>query len=132
LQGNYLSPTTPRELLDKIRETNPWGHPKFSEIFLDHIKLHSEKNFDYARGGRPLGNFERVARILALYPEFPFNSPSGVATMFLLKQLDAVMWAMCRENATGMKENKESIKDRRKDITIYSGILECMDSDSSR
>ena len=44
------------------------GHPKYIELALRDIELHNKKNHDYAQGGDPLGNFQRVSEILSLYP----------------------------------------------------------------
>src|SRR5574342_296492 len=58
-----------------LRELFPYGHEEFIPTVLKQIRLHSDKNHDYARGGNPLGNFTRVAAILKLWPGFPYDTP---------------------------------------------------------
>ena len=77
---------------DLLREAYPHGHPDFIPRMLEVIQLHSDKNHDYAMGGPPLGNFERVSKIMQLYPDFPWATPHGAATVYMLKQFDAFMW----------------------------------------
>jgi hypothetical protein len=122
---NYLSPgKAPWEFTDvieQLRSVYPHGHPSFIKFILEDAALHSSKNRDYAFGGDPLGNFERVASILRNYPDFPVASREGVVVLYMLKQLDAVFWNLCQ----GHKLN-ESLLERIRDITVYSVILRCM------
>ena len=105
--------------LDQLRELWPHGHPHFISRMVKLIELHSEKNHDYAMGGPPLGNFERVSQIMQLYPEFPWATPYGVATCYMLKQLDAYMW----QQRTGFKPKVEGVDSRLSDVTVYSQII---------
>ena len=107
------------EVLSDLRASFPYGHPDFIPRMLDLIKLHSDKNHDYAMGGPPLGNFERVAQIMCLYPTFPWSTPYGVATCYMLKQLDAFMW----QQRTGFKPKVEGVESRLSDVTVYSQII---------
>ena len=58
------------------------GHPRFYEIIEALKDLHSRKNHDYASGGDPLGNFRRVATILAQYPNLKLSNPTVVALVY--------------------------------------------------
>lgn len=96
-----------------------YGHPDFYKILGEISKLHSVKNYDYAHGGDYFGNFKRVASILNLYPGLNLSKPSTIAIVYMLKQLDAVLWA----NSTGYKPVAEGIEERWKDIATYSIII---------
>jgi hypothetical protein len=91
------------------------GHPDFLELTKQELELHSAKNRDYAQGGDPLGNFKRVAGILGQYPGLNLSNPTVVAIVYMLKQLDAVLWAMSQ----GYEGQVESLDDRMQDIHIY-------------
>lgn len=95
------------------------GHPRFYELTAHEADLHDRKNRDYTGGaGDPLGNFNRCAKIMNLYPGFPIHSPAGMAAAFLLKQFDAVMWAMSQGHETKI----ESVADRLGDISVYAKL----------
>ena len=110
----------PKSVVEVFQAKHPHGHPDFAKYLLEDIKLHSAKNFSYAHGGPPLGNFQRVANIMSNYPKFPIDKPKGVLYMNMMKQLDSIMWAMCNE--------KTPPKDHEQDLTIYSGIARCMNN----
>ena len=93
-----------------------FGHPKFYEIVDELMQLHSEKNHDYAAGGDPLGNFHRVAKILEMYPGLKPSDPTVVALIYALKQLDAALWIL----SNGHEAKVEGIKDRLRDVAVYS------------
>lgn len=91
------------------------GHPRFKQLTEAEQKLHDEKNEDYAKGGRPLGNFERVSKILGLYPNLKLSDPTVVALTYAMKQLDAALWML-----NGEYEGKvENITTRLGDVSIY-------------
>ena len=71
-----------------------FGHPKFYKLTDEEIKLHSEKNKGYTKGGDPLGNFNRVSSIKRLYPNMDWSSPVGVCLVYMLKQFDCVFWQL--------------------------------------
>lgn len=104
-----------KDILKKLRNAFPHGHPLFTEITLQELKLHSEKNYDYAKGGDPLGNFHRVASILSLYPGLNLSNPVVVAIVYALKQLDAVLWMLCQ----GYDGAVEGIETRLADVHVY-------------
>ena len=94
------------------------GHPRFYEMLKQEADLHDLKNHDYAGGGRPLGNFERVSKILELYPGLPLNHPAVIALIYMLKQLDAVFWGL----AKGIKHKAEGPGPRLADISNYARL----------
>ena len=97
------------EIIELSDTTITHGHPRFNTI-VDQIKvLHSEKNFDYARGGDPLGNFIRVGEQLGM-------SASEVAHAYMLKQVDAVSWGYRQ----GGEAKVESSYDKLQDIAVYA------------
>ena len=106
------------KLVEQLRELFPNGHPKFTDMTIDELKLHSDKNYDYAFGGDPLGNFNRVALILSQYPNLDICKPEIVALVYMLKQLDAVLWMM----AKGHKGQVEGIDKRLEDVHVYAKI----------
>lgn len=115
-------PYKPDSLVKALRRLYPHGHPAFVELTLDLLKLHSAKNHDYAGGGPALGNFQRAAAILALYPGFPYDTPGGWALLHLLKQLDAVLWGLARR----VEHQVEGLDSRLQDIAIYAQIVRCI------
>ena len=100
---------------EALRRLYPHGHPKFSEILTELAELHSNKNFDYARGGDPLGNFQRCAKVLE-------TTPISFAWSLVSKQIDAVNWALLQ----GGLQKVESIRDKLRDIAVYSILMMIM------
>lgn len=111
------------EIFQKLRAMYPNGHPRFVSLTLAELKLHDEKNHDYAKGGSPFGNFERVAEIMKQYPDFPYDTREGVLIFYLLKQLDAVIWGMCQK----IEHKVEGAPQRAGDMSVYSKILRLME-----
>ena len=108
--------------VEKLRSEYPHGHPEFIPLALEEIRLHSDKNHDYASGGPPLGNFERAAAILKLYPDFPYDTPEGWAMLHVIKQLDAVLWGLSRR----ITHKVEGLEPRLGDISVYAKIVRCI------
>ena len=108
--------------VEKLRSEYPHGHPEFIPLALEEIRLHSDKNHDYASGGPPLGNFERAAAILKLYPDFPYDTPEGWAMLHVIKQLDAVLWGLSRR----ITHKVEGLESRLGDISVYAKIVRCI------
>jgi len=105
-------------LLVQLKTLFPNGDPGFIPMMIDLMELHSDKNFEYAHGGDALGNFNRVAGILAQYPNLKLSDPSVVCLVYMLKQLDAVLWQMNSDY-----EGKiEGIVRRLEDVVVYAGI----------
>lgn len=97
------------------------GHPFFYEQLKDEATLHAAKNHDYASGGPPLGNFVRVAAILAPY-KLDLGDPAVVALVYMLKQLDAVLWGLSQ----GLIHQVEGLHPRLTDISIYAKLVRCL------
>jgi hypothetical protein len=100
------------------------GKPDYILQLIDKIRnLYLDKNHDYAGKGSPYGNFERVAAILKLYPGFPYDSPAGVAMVYSLKQVDAVLHGLSEHTIFKV----EGLTPRLLDIAVYAlleaGIL---------
>jgi hypothetical protein len=112
----------------QMRETFPHGHPEFLPTVLAQLKLHSEKNHDYASGGKPTGNFDRVSATLKLYPKLNIADPRVVALVYMMKQLDAVLWGL-NEN---IEHKVEGLNGRLDDIAVYANIVQCMNKDLMR
>jgi len=98
------------------------GHPRFYVLTREENKLHDAKNWDYAHGGNPLGNFKRAAAILSLYPKFPYDTPAGVGVIYSLKQLDATLWSMTKR----YKAKVERASRRMMDVSVYSKLIRIM------
>jgi len=109
------------ELLAELKHAFPHGHPEFLPMLVEKMKLHSDKNHDYAKGGRPLGNFERVASILGLYSGLKLDDPVVVMLVYALKQVDATLWGF----AQGITQKVEGPIDRLGDVLVYAGIAIC-------
>jgi len=107
-----------------MRRRDFHGHPKYLDLTEDELQLHSEKNKDYADGGDPLGNFKRVANILAQYPGLDISNPTVVSLVYMMKQLDAALWMLCQ----GYEGTVESIDKRLRDAHIYIKIARILRS----
>ena len=106
------------EAIVKLKELYPFGHEGFIPLLVDAAKLHSEKNYGYAFGGDPLGNFNRVSEIKKLYPKMDWAQPIGVCLGYALKQVDASLWQL----QGGYEDSKEGVANRLKDVFVYTGI----------
>ncbi len=104
------------------------GHPYFLEMTLKELKLHSEKNKDYTKGGDSLGNFKRVSKILSNYPKLKLSDSRVVAIVYLLKQLDAVLWMISNE----YEGKVENIDSRMQDVHIYAKIIRILNKEMKR
>lgn len=111
-----------QNLIDALRDWCPNGDPHFVEVLLEQAELHSLKNKAYAGSGNPLGNFNRVAEILKLYPRFPYDTPEGVAMIYSLKQLDCELWSMSQ----GTEDAIEGFTGRTNDQSVYANLRRCM------
>lgn len=110
----------------KINREDYAGHPDFIDMTLDELKLHSEKNKDYAQGGDPLGNFKRVAKILGQYPNLDLSKPEVVAIVYMMKQLDAALW-MLSQDYEGKVENVDT---RLCDVHVYAKLARILHKES--
>jgi hypothetical protein len=106
-----------------------YGHPDFYRMLEEIGELHNKKNFDYADGGEqgPLGNFRRIASIASLYPESQaWNTPTGVAVTYMLKQLDAALMLLTtgKTSKTG-----EGLGERFRDVAVYALLAIILDQE---
>lgn len=115
-------------LLAKLQQEYPHGHPEFLPMLLEKMKLHSDKNHDYAAGGRPLGNFERVADIFKLYPGLRLSDPLVVMLAYAMKQIDATLWGI----SAGIDQKIEGPIERLGDVLVYAGIAICALKDRAK
>lgn len=113
--------------IDPVTYVDKHGHPRFYDLTRVEEDLHSRKNKDYAGGGRPMGNFERVAQILRLYPGFDPATAYGVGIVYMLKQFDAMMWLL----ATKREGEIEGISDRLGDMSVYAKLIRIMYEEST-
>lgn len=104
---------------EELRSLYPHGHPMFTELTLDELRLHSDKNYDYAHGGDPLGNFKRVSRIKQIYPNIDWTTPAAQAIDYSLKQIDAVLYQLDK----GYEGQVEGIDSRAADVHVYWKIF---------
>jgi len=105
------------ELIKKLRELCPFGHPNFYEKIVDVAILHNKKNFQYATINNPLGNFKRCGALASKILK-PDNKELAIALCYLSKQVDGV-YEMVGENKTG---TVEELKDKLLDIACYAII----------
>ena len=90
----------------------------YEELTLKELELYRAKNKDYTKGGSPFGNFERVSSILSLYPKLKLSNPQVVAMVYLMKQLDSVLWML----SEGYEGEVENIDTRLTDVHVYAKI----------
>ena len=108
-----------QELEEILRRRFPHGHEGFIPMTLKEMELHSQKNHDYAHGGKATGNFDRVGAILALYPGLDFSKSQNVAVVYMLKQLDAALWLECQGHTAVVQSQDE----RWEDVSVYAKII---------
>jgi len=97
------------------------GHPRVYEILQELGLLHDAKNTDYASSEDPLGNFERVGKMLKAWGirfDTGKNLGEKVAFVFNLKQIDAV-GKLLGEETPGKVEDRGK---RYNDMAVYSII----------
>lgn len=111
---------TQDEIAEACETRYPYGHPSFVNKTLGELQLHNDKNHDYASGGDPLGNFKRVANIVAQYPGLSMRDPAVVPLIFSLKQLDAVLWGLSQ----GIEHKVEGPVERLRDISVYAKLTQ--------
>ncbi len=109
---------------EMLREMFPYGDEQYIAITMKEMEGYNTKNFDYAAGGDPNGNFLRVASILSFYPGIRMDDPRAVAILYLLKQLDNVLWSLSR----GFEGKLEDIDSRLLDIHVYAKIARVLNN----
>lgn len=113
------------DAIESIRDKYPHGHPRFAEITIGELKLHSNKNHDYAAGGDPLGNFRRVAAFFAQYPGLRLDDPAVVALTYAMKQVDAYLWL----KSNGHRAIVEGGEKRLEDVSVYAKLSRILDEE---
>lgn len=103
----------------KLMKTIYKGHPMFLELTNEELKLHSEKNHDYTKGGDPLGNFKRVANFFSSYPNLDLSNPAIIAIVYMMKQLDAALWMLSQ----GYEGKVENVDTRLTDVHVYAKLI---------
>ena len=96
------------------------GHPRFIELVMEEIVLHSAKNSDYARYGEALGNFHRVSemfRTMGIH-----TTPAQVAFTYMMKQLDAAGQMIVYD----YEGQSEGLKGRLQDISVYAKLIQIL------
>ncbi len=91
----------------------------FYELLDKEKALFEVKNHDYARGGSVTGNFDRVSRILSLYPGLDVANPATVCLIYMFKHLDAILMAL----SSSTESRVESLDQRLMDISVYAKLL---------
>jgi len=91
---------------------------EFEKLTQEELELYNAKNADYTKGGEPMGNFHRVAKFFSQYPNLNISDPVIVAMVYMLKQLDAVLWMLNQ----GYEGGVEGVDDRLKDVHVYAKI----------
>ncbi len=110
---------TIKQITVTLKELFPYGHPEFIPLLMQVMQLHSDKNFDYAGGGDPLGNFDRVADFFGMYPNFPTDKSEAIPIINAQKQIDCICWSICQH-----KDPKvEKLSRRSMDVVVYYLIL---------
>ena len=89
------------------------------------MKLHNNKNENYAGGGLPLGTFYRVANIMSNYPKLRQGDPAVALIGMVIKQIDNVLWTLNNQRFY----SESSIDEHLQDIAVYMIILRCLRQD---
>ncbi|KKN86910.1 hypothetical protein LCGC14_0264730 [marine sediment metagenome] len=113
------SDVTEEAIVGILQELFPHGDSLFLDLTLSELKGYSAKNYDYAAGGDANGNFFRVSSILGLYPGLKLSDPRVVAFVYLMKQVDNVLWSFSR----GFEGKVEDIDPRLFDVGVYVKII---------
>lgn len=108
--------------LGEVAKLYPHGHPRFAEITLEEMRLHSDKNHDYAAGGDPLGNFKRQAQFFSHYPGLSLADPSVLSMVYSMKQIDAFFWL----KSNGHVAKVEGAGRRLEDVSVYAKLSRIM------
>lgn len=113
------------EILDELRTLYPNGHEQFIPMMLNNMKLHSEKNADYAHDGPALGNFYRVSAMLRAFGLDV--TPAQVGFIYMMKQVDAA-GRMLFKNYSG---KVEGIDKRMEDEVVYGNLVRILQKEQS-
>uniref|UniRef100_A0A6H2A4I8 Uncharacterized protein n=1 Tax=viral metagenome TaxID=1070528 RepID=A0A6H2A4I8_9ZZZZ len=114
-------------IIQALQHLFPNGHSSFIPICIEEMELHSRKNYDYAHGGNPLGNFYRVAEWLGQYSEF-LKHPMVIALIYAAKQIDDVLWMISQ----GYEGQVEGIESRLGDVSVYSKLARILHKEETK
>lgn len=114
--------------LREVKKQYPHGHPRFADITVGELKLHSDKNHDYAAGGDPLGNFRRQAKMYEMYPGLSLSDPATLAMVYAMKQIDAFFWL----KSNGHKAKVEGTGKRLEDVSVYAKLSRIIDEEGQK
>ena len=92
------------EKLERDRQEDRKGHPLFYQFCQEMIDLHDKKNADYRSEDNPFANFDRVVAIMQLYPKIDWAKLELVATIYKLKQFDAYLGMMEKQQEGEVEE----------------------------
>jgi len=104
------------------------GHPDFYRLLERIAKLHSDKNYDYAAGGDPLGNFKRRATLYGMYPNLDLSDPAVIALVDAMKQLDAALWMYSNKHEAKVEGKVERLLDN----AVYSLLSAVMEGEKGK
>lgn len=102
------------------------GHPRFYELLAELAILHHRKNSQYTTANDPLGNFRRCGALASKILR-PANKPLAIALAYMSKQVDGVFEIVGEDK----KDTVEELKDKLRDIAVYSIICEILSEDSA-
>jgi hypothetical protein len=105
--------------------SKPTAVERFKQLSCEEVDLYEKKNYDYTKGGNEFGNFERVGQILKLYPGLDNSDPVVVSLIYMLKQLDCVLWAKNQK----YNPSVEGIGQRLQDVYVYAKIARMMEEE---
>ena len=125
--ADLMNRSSVSDAINTLVEELSGGHPEFIKMTLDELLLHNAKNKDYAQGGNPLGNFDRVGSILALYPGLNPGDPTVVSLIYMFKQLDAALWMLSQ----GYEGDVENIDTRLRDVHVYAKLARIIHKEDS-
>jgi hypothetical protein len=97
---------------------NYYGHPKFKEYTEEMVKVHSEKNHDYADQSDPLSNFRVVNELVKGIPDCPFK----VAFTRLIEKILRISQIATKGNKVADETLSDSLMDGA-NYCILSRIL---------
>jgi hypothetical protein len=109
-------------IMETLHEFYPNGHPDYIPDMVKLMELHSKKNYDYAHGGDPLGNFDRVAEHFKMYPNLKNSDRVVVAITYAFKQIDAILHAL----DVGYNPEVDSLDARFQDVVVYFELARIM------
>ena len=109
------------KVVQMLQDVAPHGHPEFIPKMVEAVRLHSDKNWDYAGEGDPFGNFNRVAAMCdALFTDADPTREERlkILLIYMAKQFDAVIDCV----GHGREVKVEALSHKLLDIAIYAQL----------